>query len=164
LFFAQCVAVQGLDRDKEFAAFGAAAVEDFSSIGGAHAFTKSVFTAAAYFTALISAFHNKILVLLIFSQSIPNWAVYCKCRKASKSTCANVAFLFIMTADFKTKSEIGQMKIRASIKADPTKGDKLVRRRGRLYVINKKDPNRKQRQPGLALKKPRKSGLLTTGK
>lgn len=45
------------------------------------------------------------------------------------------------------------MKIRASIKADPSKGDKLVRRRGRLYIINKKDPNRKQRQKGPALKK-----------
>ena len=42
------------------------------------------------------------------------------------------------------------MKTRASIKADPSKGDKLVRRRGRLYVINKKDPNRKQRQKGPA--------------
>lgn len=38
------------------------------------------------------------------------------------------------------------MKCRASIKADPSKGDKIVRRRGRLYVINKKDPRRKQRQ------------------
>lgn len=45
------------------------------------------------------------------------------------------------------------MKVRASVKADPAKGDKLVRRRGRLYVINKKDPNRKQRQKGLARKK-----------
>lgn len=38
------------------------------------------------------------------------------------------------------------MKVRASIKADPSKGDKIVRRRGRLYVINKKNPRRKQRQ------------------
>lgn len=45
------------------------------------------------------------------------------------------------------------MKIRASVKADPSKGDKLVRRRGRLYVINKKDPTRKQRQKGPARKK-----------
>jgi large subunit ribosomal protein L36 len=45
------------------------------------------------------------------------------------------------------------MKVRASIKADPSKGDKLVRRKGRLYVINKKDPNRKQRQKGPARKK-----------
>jgi len=45
------------------------------------------------------------------------------------------------------------MKTRASVKADPSKGDKLVRRRGRLYVINKKDPNRKQRQKGPARKK-----------
>lgn len=45
------------------------------------------------------------------------------------------------------------MKVRASIKADPLKGDKLVRRRGRLYVINKKNPNRKQRQKGPARKK-----------
>ena len=45
------------------------------------------------------------------------------------------------------------MKTKASIKADPSKGDKLVRRRGRLYVINKRDPNRKQRQKGPARKK-----------
>lgn len=45
------------------------------------------------------------------------------------------------------------MKCRASVKADPSKGDKLVRRRGRLYIINKKDPNRKQRQKGPSLKK-----------
>jgi large subunit ribosomal protein L36 len=45
------------------------------------------------------------------------------------------------------------MKVRAAVKADRTKGDILVRRRGRLYVINKKDPNRKQRQKGPALKK-----------
>ena len=45
------------------------------------------------------------------------------------------------------------MKVRASVKADPNKGDKIVRRRGRLYVINKRDPNRKQRQKGPARKK-----------
>ncbi len=45
------------------------------------------------------------------------------------------------------------MKVRASIKADPGKGDVIVRRQGRLYVINKKDPNRKQRQKGPARKK-----------
>lgn len=45
------------------------------------------------------------------------------------------------------------MKVRASVKADASKGDLLVRRRGRLYVINKKDPNRKQRQKGPAKKK-----------
>jgi large subunit ribosomal protein L36 len=45
------------------------------------------------------------------------------------------------------------MKVKASIKADPSKGDKIVRRQGRVYVINKKDPNRKQRQKGPARKK-----------
>lgn len=45
------------------------------------------------------------------------------------------------------------MKNRASVKADPSKGDKIARRQGRIYVINKKDPNRKQRQKGPALKK-----------
>ncbi len=40
------------------------------------------------------------------------------------------------------------MKVKASVKADPLKGDKIVRRKGRVYVINKKDPNRKQRQKG----------------
>lgn len=44
------------------------------------------------------------------------------------------------------------MKVRASVKADPGKGDKIVRRRGRLYVINKRNPNRKQRQKGPARK------------
>jgi large subunit ribosomal protein L36 len=45
------------------------------------------------------------------------------------------------------------MKVRASIKADPSKGDKIVRRQGRVYVVNKTDPNRKQRQKGPARKK-----------
>ena len=45
------------------------------------------------------------------------------------------------------------MKVKASITADPEKGDKIVRRRGRLYVNNKKDPRRKKRQKGPALKK-----------
>lgn len=45
------------------------------------------------------------------------------------------------------------MKVSSSVKADPSKGDKLVRRKGRLYIINKKDPNRKQRQKGPARKK-----------
>lgn len=47
------------------------------------------------------------------------------------------------------------MKVRSSVKADPSKGDKIVRRCGRIYVINKKDPNRKQRQSGPARKKAR---------
>lgn len=53
------------------------------------------------------------------------------------------------------KEPLGQlkMKVKASVKADPSKGDILVRRQGRLYVINKKDPNRKQRQKGPARKK-----------
>ena len=46
-----------------------------------------------------------------------------------------------------------EMKVRASVKADPLKGDKVVRRKGRIYVINKVDPNRKQRQKGPARKK-----------
>jgi len=45
------------------------------------------------------------------------------------------------------------MKVRASVKADRSKGDILVRRKGRVYVINKKDPTRKQRQKGPARKK-----------
>lgn len=45
------------------------------------------------------------------------------------------------------------MKVKASVKADRNKGDLLVRRRGRIYIINKKDPNRKQRQKGPARKK-----------
>lgn len=45
------------------------------------------------------------------------------------------------------------MKVRASVKADPSKGDKIVKRRGRIYVINAKNPNRKQRQKGPAKKK-----------
>jgi large subunit ribosomal protein L36 len=53
---------------------------------------------------------------------------------------------------FNKRNEI-TMKTKVSVKADPSKGDKLVRRRGRLYVINKKDPNRKQRQKGPARKK-----------
>ena len=37
------------------------------------------------------------------------------------------------------------MKIRASVKKR-TADDKIVRRKGRLYVINKKNPKNKQRQ------------------
>ncbi|MBE0650468.1 MAG: 50S ribosomal protein L36 [Bacteroidales bacterium] len=37
------------------------------------------------------------------------------------------------------------MKIRASIKKR-TPEDKLVRRKGRLYIINKKNPKYKQKQ------------------
>ena len=37
------------------------------------------------------------------------------------------------------------MKVRASIKKR-TPDDKIVRRKGRLYVINKKNPKHKQRQ------------------
>ncbi|HJN05998.1 MAG TPA: 50S ribosomal protein L36 [Bacteroidales bacterium] len=37
------------------------------------------------------------------------------------------------------------MKIRASIKKR-TPEDKLVRRKGKLYIINKKNPKYKQRQ------------------
>ena len=44
------------------------------------------------------------------------------------------------------------MKVKASVKADSSKGDKVVRRKGRVYIINKKDPNRKQRQKGPARK------------
>lgn len=45
------------------------------------------------------------------------------------------------------------MKVRASVKADPSKGDISVLRRGCVYIINKKDPNRKQRQKGSRRKK-----------
>jgi large subunit ribosomal protein L36 len=45
------------------------------------------------------------------------------------------------------------MKVKSSVKADKSKGDQVVRRKGRLYVINKRDPNRKQRQKGPARKK-----------
>ena len=48
---------------------------------------------------------------------------------------------------------VNLMKTKASVKADTSKGDKMVRRRGCLYVINKRDPNRKQRQKGPARKK-----------
>ena len=45
------------------------------------------------------------------------------------------------------------MKAKVSVTADPSQGDKIVRRKGRLYVINKKNPRRKQRQKGPARKK-----------
>ena len=38
------------------------------------------------------------------------------------------------------------MKVKNSLKADPKKGDKLVKRKGRLYRINKVNPRRKARQ------------------
>lgn len=56
---------------------------------------------------------------------------------------------------YKLSSFFGElkMKVKASVKADPSKGDIIVKRKGRLYVINKKDPNRKQRQKGPERKK-----------
>lgn len=45
------------------------------------------------------------------------------------------------------------MRVRASVKADRSKGDVVVRRKGIVYVINKKDPTRKQRQKGPARKR-----------
>lgn len=45
------------------------------------------------------------------------------------------------------------MKVKASVKADPSKGDVLVRRKGVIRVVNKKDPNRNQRQKGTGRKK-----------
>lgn len=39
----------------------------------------------------------------------------------------------------------GTMKVKSSIKKEKA-GDQLVRRRGKLYRINKKDPRRKARQ------------------
>ena len=41
--------------------------------------------------------------------------------------------------------QISKMKIRASIKKR-TPDDKLVRRKGKLYIINKKNPKYKQKQ------------------
>jgi len=38
------------------------------------------------------------------------------------------------------------MKVKSSLKADPKQGDKLVRRKGKLYRINKRNPRRKARQ------------------
>ncbi|MDE0243536.1 MAG: 50S ribosomal protein L36 [Candidatus Kaiserbacteria bacterium] len=38
------------------------------------------------------------------------------------------------------------MKVRTSIRANEQQGDKLVRRKGRLYLINKRNPRRKRRQ------------------
>jgi large subunit ribosomal protein L36 len=43
------------------------------------------------------------------------------------------------------KIKIFQMKVRASVKRR-TDDCKIVRRKGRLYVINKKNPKFKQRQ------------------
>ena len=47
------------------------------------------------------------------------------------------------------------MKVKSSLKKEKT-GDKIVRRRGRLYRINKQNPRRKARQGknlGTSLKK-----------
>jgi large subunit ribosomal protein L36 len=63
-----------------------------------------------------------------------------------------IRILELIMISFKITRE-KSMKVKASVKADPLKGDKIVRRRGRLYVINKTDPNRKQRQKGPARKK-----------
>lgn len=38
------------------------------------------------------------------------------------------------------------MKVKSSVKADKAQGDKIVRRRGKVYIINRRKPRRKQRQ------------------
>jgi large subunit ribosomal protein L36 len=73
-----------------------------------------------------------------------------RCEVLIFSSCQEINQLRITLGNFIFR---GLMKVRASIKADPSKGDKVVRRKGRVYVINKKDPNRKQRQKGPARKK-----------
>lgn len=46
----------------------------------------------------------------------------------------------------KVASDTVIMKVKNSVKADKSKGDQIVRRRGRVYVINKRNPRRKRRQ------------------
>ena len=43
------------------------------------------------------------------------------------------------------QKQIFDMKVRASVKKRSS-DDKIVRRKGRVYVINKKNPKHKQRQ------------------
>jgi large subunit ribosomal protein L36 len=50
---------------------------------------------------------------------------------------------FIVTSNLNPKYT--QMKVRASIKKRSA-DDKIIRRNGKLYVINKKNPKHKQRQ------------------
>lgn len=57
-----------------------------------------------------------------------------------------MTYKYVVLFEFQGKA----MKVKASVKPDPSKGDKLVKRRGRLYVINPRNPNRKQRQKGPA--------------
>ena len=45
------------------------------------------------------------------------------------------------------------MKVKVSVKADPSKGDILIRRFGVIRIINKKNPKRKQRQKSKSRKK-----------
>lgn len=40
------------------------------------------------------------------------------------------------------------MKVTSSLNPNSLLGDKVVRRRGRVYIINKKNPKRKMRQAG----------------
>lgn len=73
------------------------------------------------------------------------------CHKNRKKRLNKIAVFSIKNVIHLNRKAL--MKVKASIKADPSKGDILVRRAGRLYVINKKDPNRKKRQKGPARKK-----------
>lgn len=51
----------------------------------------------------------------------------------------------VISRDRKRQRLKTDMKVRASIKKRSA-DDKIVRRKGRLYVINKKNPKNKQRQ------------------
>lgn len=81
------------------------------------------------------------------------FAVGARERRAQNCYCLKMDSYAITNAYLGNCTRKLLMKVKASVKADPSKGDILVRRAGRLYVINKKDPNRKQRQKGPARKK-----------
>ena len=52
------------------------------------------------------------------------------------------------------------MKVRVSVVANKGKGDFVVKRHGRVYVLNKTDPKRKQRQAGPIKKRRRVAAKL----
>ena len=67
------------------------------------------------------------------------------CLKAESHSDTNKAIGWNESSTRTQKNKFEQMKVRASIKKRSDEC-KIVRRKGRLYVINKKNPKFKQRQ------------------
>ena len=63
-------------------------------------------------------------------------------RAGAGASCGSVSFRIQMNSKLRGGSAV---KVRASVKKR-ARGDQIVRRKGRVYIINKRNPRNKQRQ------------------